>query len=212
MTEGVQIALITVVGPLLSVAITAAMNFWQNKKNKMLDLHIEQYKTKTKEEAKEYSESIGQIYGDLWNLLYLYGFDRVYVVRPHPEKHYEFLSVQLEVRKNGVSSTKSIFQDQPMDEMPQLCGMIAKEDYFVIPNTLSESNVQDVAARSIFARNGTHSAAVAKLKDADGKWKGSIFCTSMSTRDLTDEKLKRDVLDTAAKIQLIIPPYKEYIA
>lgn len=212
MTETVQTTLITVLGGLLTIAITAIMNTWQNRKNKMVDVRIEEYKQQTREKAKEQSDNIGQTYGDLWNLLYKYKFDRVYVVRPHPENKHEFLSVQLEVKKNGVSSTKTIFRDQPMDEMPQLCGIMTDKDYVIIKDTLDETIIQDVAARSIFARNGTNCAIIAKLKDADDRWIGSIFCTSMTQKaNLEGDDIRKDVLDTAAKIQLIIPPYKEFI-
>lgn len=211
MTEVVQTTLITSVGTLLAIIFPVIMAVWQNKKNKILDIKIEEYKKNVREKAVVESVNIGQVYGELWSLLYKHHFDRVYIVRPHPENRHEFLSVQIEVKRNGISSTKDIFTNQPMDEVPHLCGRLAKEDYFVINNTMDSKEVQDVVTRSIFAQNGTKSAIVNRMEGKDDKWIGSIFCTTMHKTDLSSEEIRTSIQETSSKIQLILPEFKQVI-
>lgn len=211
MTEAVQTTLITSLAGIVTIVVTAGMAIWQNRKSKMLEVKIEEYKKNVREKAVVESVNIGQVYGELWNLLYTHHFDRVYIVRPHPENRHEYLSVQIEVKRNGISSTKDIFTNQPMDEVPHLCGRLAKEDYFVISNTMDSNEVQDVVTRSIFAQNGTKSAIVNRMEGKDDKWIGSIFCTTMHKTDLSSEEIRTSIQETSSKIQLILPEFKQVI-
>lgn len=208
--ESVYIQLIISVAAILGTVVTVIMNVYQNKKNKLIDVKIEEYKKNEAQKAKVYSDQVGQILGELWNLLYKHHFDRVYIVRPHPERKYEYLSVQLEVRRNGISSTKDVFSNQPMDEVPHMSGRLAKEDYFVVNNTMDAEIVKDVVMRSIFAQNGTKSAVVNRLEDKDNRWVASLFCTCMHRTDLTSKEIEESIKEASSKIQLILPEYNNY--
>lgn len=208
--DNVYIEIITQIGALIALILTPMMGIYTQRKTKQIELKMQQAQQQEKRQAKVYSEQIGGLLGELWNLLYRHHFDRVYVVRPHPQNRHEFLSVQFEVRRNGISSTKDIFTNQPMDEIPHLCGRLIKEDYIVISNTMNTQDVQDAVARSIFAQNGTKSAIINRMEDKDNKWTGSLFCTFMHKADVSSEEIQNNIKEVSSKIQLILPEFNNY--
>ena len=75
-------------------------------KNKFTDLKIEKWKEEEEAKTAKRSDNMANIYGVLWQLLHELSADRVYIVQPHPLINNLFLSISLEVRRNGVSPMK----------------------------------------------------------------------------------------------------------
>lgn len=194
----------------IGVLIIGIFQIYQYRINKMTDYKISHMKEEDKKRAKVENQNIGQIYGMLWGLTQ-FGFDRVYIVRPHPKKHHEMISVQMEIKKNGVSSIKDNFCNVAMADIPHLTGKLseASTPYFVIKNVNDDDVVQDALAKSIFNSNGTTCGAFCRLEDKNGEWNGNIFCTKLSSDniDLDDEKIKKAIVEVSWKIQLILPDY-----
>lgn len=191
----------------LAIIITAYFGYNQYTKNKETDHRLKTIKEEAQQKAKADSENIGQTYGLLWNFLYKHEFDRVYILRPHPEKKYEFVSVQIEVRRNGISSIKKSLQNQPMDEIPHFVGRLSKEDYIIIEDTNNEKDIQDNVMRSMFSCNGSTCGVINRMENRDGRWCGNIFATCMHKKDLNDQEIKKDMLEISSKVQFILPDF-----
>lgn len=195
--------IITSVGAIIATVCA----FFQYTKNKMTDYKIERFREEEKIKCKLDAENLSQIYGLMWKLLYSHGFDRVYIVRPYPQKRHEFIKVQLEVRRNGISSIKPMIQAQPIDEIPHFISRLSKEDFFVINDVGNEQEVQDVVTRSIFSCNGTVCGIFGRLENREGKWDGNVFATNTHHKNYNDniDNLQRAVAATCDRIQLILP-------
>lgn len=194
----------------IGVIILGIFGVYQYRINKMTDFNIKILDEKAKNKNNEIIENIGQIYGFMWSILFPCGFDRVYIVRPHPEKSHEFISVQLEVKRSGISSVRNKMKKQPLSEVPHLAGRLSSEDFFVVKDTSDEMELQDTVARSIFACNGTVSAAVVRMEDRYGNWTGNIFATCTRINDnILSIETKRAMENIANRIQLILPAYDE---
>ena len=89
----------------------------QKNKDRMAELKFEQIKKTNDEKLAVNNRQIAVVYGEMWNLLHRLNVDRVFIIQPHPEMKYLYLSVLLEVDKNGVSLVKDIFQNIPMSDM-----------------------------------------------------------------------------------------------
>lgn len=191
----------------LALIVTGYFGYNQYTKNKSTDYKLKTLKQEAERKTKVDSENIGQTYGLLWNFLYKHEFDRVYVLRPHPEKKYEFVSVQIEVRRSGISSIKEHLQNQPMDEIPHFIGRLSKEDYIIIEDTNNEKEIQDNVMRSIFNCNGSTCGIVNRMENRDGRWCGNIFATCTHIKDLHDQEIKNDMLEISSKVQFILPDF-----
>lgn len=191
----------------LALIVTGYFGYNQYTKNKSTDYKLKTLKQEAERKTKVDSENIGQTYGLLWNFLYKHEFDRVYVLRPHPEKKYEFVSVQIEVRRSGISSIKEHLQNQPMDEIPHFVGRLSKEDYIIIEDTNNENEIQDNVMRSVFNCNGSTCGIVNRMENREGRWCGNIFATCTHIKDLHDQEIKKDMLEISSKVQFILPDF-----
>ena len=178
----------------------------QYTKNKMTDLKIEKWKAEEEMKSARRSDNIAKIYGVLWQLLHELQADRVYIVQPHPLVNNLFLSVSLEVKRNGVSAMKPNVQRLPMADVAAFSAELSARDFLLYRNI--ETEVKDKRARAIMTTNGCCSVVVKRLADDEHDWIGSIFCGFTHEQELQPATLRQQLQEAADNIQYILPEYK----
>ena len=178
----------------------------QYTKNKMTDLKIEKWKAEEEMKSARRSDNIAKIYGVLWQLLHELQADRVYIVQPHPLVNNLFLSVSLEVKRNGASAMKPNVQRLPMADVAAFSAELSARDFLLYRNI--ETEVKDKRARAIMTTNGCCSVVVKRLADDEHDWIGSIFCGFTHEQELQPATLRQQLQEAADHIQYILPEYK----
>jgi len=187
----------------LGVIIAAWFSYNQYTKNKQTDQKIEQWKKEESAKNAKKSEDIAKIYGELWQLLHNLGADRVYIIQPHPLTTNLFLSIRLEVKRNGVSSMRSVINKLPMSELAEFSAELATRDFLYYRNV--DEDVKDKRARAMFATNGCHMAVIKRLSDQEHDWVGSLTCEYARPTDISPITFKQSMIDAANHIQYILP-------
>lgn len=190
----------------LGTIIAAWFAYNQYSKNKLTDLKIEKWKADETEKQAKRSDNIAQIYGMLWQLLHELNADRVYIVQPHPLTNNMFLSISLEVKRNGVSGMKQCVQQLPMSDVAVFSAELSQRDFLFYKNI--ETDVKDKRARAMMTTNGSCSTIIKKLADEECDWIGSIFCEFTHDQDLQPTIVRQELHDAANRIQYILPEYK----
>lgn len=190
----------------MGVIIVAWFSYNQYTKNKQTDQKIEQWKKEETAKSAKKSEDIAKIYGELWQLLHDLGADRVYVIQPHPLTANLFLSIRLEVKRNGVSSMRTVINKLPMSDLAEFSSELAVRDFLYYKDV--DSEVRDKRARAMFVTNGCHMAVVKRLSDAEHDWVGSLTCEYARPTDISPITFKQSLHDAANHIQYILPEIK----
>lgn len=190
----------------IAVILSAWFSYNQYAKNKLTDLKIEKWKAAEEEKSAKRSDNIAKIYGVLWQLLHDLGADRVYILQPHPLVNSMFLSVSLEVKRNGVSAIKPCIQRLPMSDVAAFSAELSCRDFLFYRNI--ESEVKDKRARAIMTTNGCCSVVIKRLADDEHDWIGSIFCGFTHTQELHPASLRQQLQEAADHIQYILPECK----
>lgn len=190
----------------IAVILSAWFSYNQYAKNKLTDLKIEKWKAAEEEKSAKRSDNIAKIYGVLWQLLHDLGADRVYILQPHPLVNSMFLSVSLEVKRNGVSAIKPCIQRLPMSDVAAFSAELSCRDFLFYRNI--ESEVKDKRARAIMTTNGCCSVVIKRLADDEHDWNGSIFCGFTHTQELHPTSLRQQLQEAADHIQYILPECK----
>ena len=190
----------------LGVILAAWFSYNQYTKNKQTDQKIEQWKKEESVKNAKKSEDIAKIYGELWQLLHNLSADRVYIIQPHPLTTNLFLSIRLEVKRNGVSSMRSVINKLPMSELAEFSAELAVRDFLYYRNV--DEDVKDKRARAMFATNGCHMAVIKRLSDQEHDWVGSLTCEYARPTDISPITFKQSMIDAANHIQYILPEIK----
>lgn len=190
----------------IAVILSAWFSYNQYAKNKMTDLKIEKWKAEEEVKSVKRSDNIAKIYGVLWQLLHELQADRVYIVQPHPLVNNLFLSVSLEVKRNGVSAMKPNVQRLPMSDVAAFSAELSTRDFLLYRNI--DTEVKDKRARAIMTTNGCCSVVVKRLADDEHDWIGSIFCGFTHEQQLQPASLRQQLQEAADHIQYILPEYK----
>lgn len=190
----------------LGVIIVGWFSYNQYSKNKQTDQKIEQWKKEETAKSAKKSEDIAKIYGELWQLLHDLGADRVYIIQPHPLTANLFLSIRLEVKRNGVSSMRSVINKLPMADLAEFSSELAVRDFLFYRDV--DAEVKDKRARAMFVTNGCHMAVIKRLSDADYDWVGSLVCEYARPTDTSPITFKQSMIDAANHIQYILPEIK----
>lgn len=187
------------------VSSALAMWFKYNQKNhdKKTDLKFEQMKKANDEKLAINNRQIAVIYGEMWNLLHSLNVDRVFIIQPHPDMKYLYLSVLLEVDKHGISMVKDIFQNIPMSEMADFSRTLATTCWLNF-NDIDEQ-VIDRRTQSLMRLAGSTHIVIKQLVNASGSWIGSMVVENTGDKPLGDNA-KESVKNTANTIQYILPP------
>ncbi|MCC8153132.1 MAG: hypothetical protein LIP01_02290 [Tannerellaceae bacterium] len=149
------------------------------------------------------SESIAKIYGSLWQLLHNLQADRVYIIQPHPLTNCLFLSIGLEVRRNGVSEMKSHVKRLPMSEVAVFSAELSQRDFQFYKNI--DEEVKDKKARALLCTNGSRSAIIKRLSDNEHAWIGSLICDFTRETDISPDYARKELHEFADRIQFILP-------
>lgn len=190
----------------IAVILSAWFSYNQYAKNKLTDLKIEKWKAEEEVKSVKRSDNIAKIYGVLWQLLHELQADRVYIVQPHPLVNNLFLSVSLEVKRNGVSAMKPNVQRLPMSDVAAFSAELSARDFLLYRNI--DTEVKDKRARAIMTTNGCCSVVVKRLTDDEHDWVGSIFCGFTHEQQLQPASLRQQLQEAADHIQYILPEYK----
>lgn len=199
--EGVA-AIISAIG----VIVTAWFSYNQYSKNKKTDAKLEHWKAEEEKKNEKKSENIAKIYGVLWQLLHNLQADRVYIVQPHPLTNNLFLSISVEVKRNGVSGMKDCVQDLPMSDVAVFASELSQRDFLFYKDI--DDEVKDKKARAMLSNNGSFSAIVKRLTDDEYDWIGSIFCEFTRETDIQPVYARKELGDAANNVQYILPEYK----
>lgn len=190
----------------IAVILSAWFSYNQYAKNKLTDLKIEKWKAEEEVKSAKRSDNIAKIYGVLWQLLHELQADRIYIVQPHPLVNNLFLSVSLEVKRNGVSAMKPNVQRLPMSDVAAFSAELSARDFLLYRNI--DTEVKDKRARAIMTTNGCCSVVVKRLTDDEHDWIGSIFCGFTHEQQLQPASLRQQLQEAADHIQYILPKYK----
>ena len=190
----------------IAVILSAWFSYNQYAKNKLTDLKIEKWKAEEEVKSAKRSDNIAKIYGVLWQLLHELQADRIYIVQPHPLVNNLFLSVSLEVKRNGVSAMKPNVQRLPMSDVAAFSAKLSARDFLLYRNI--DTEVKDKRARAIMTTNGCCSVVVKRLTDDEHDWIGSIFCGFTHEQQLQPASLRQQLQEAADHIQYILPEYK----
>lgn len=198
----ISIILTTIVG-----LMTAWFKYNQSTKDKMTDFKIERWKKEEESKYSRRSEDVAKIYGVLWQILHNTNCDRVYIIQPHPLVDNQYISISLEVKRNGMASMKPVIRKTQMEDVALFCSDLAKRDFMFYKNI--ETEVKDKRAKSILLTNGTVSAVIKRLSDDEYDWIGSIVCEFTRKIGVSPDVMRKELLDAANNIQYILPEFKE---
>lgn len=195
-------AIISAIGTI--VAAWFAYN--QYSKNKLTDVKLEQWKADETDKNAKRSDNIAKIYGVLWQILHELNADRVYILQPHPLTNNMFVSISLEVKRNGISAMKQNVLKFPMSDVAAFVAELSQRDFLFYQNI--ETDVRDKRARSLMMINGCCSTVIKKLTDEEHDWIGSIFCEFTHKQELQPTLIRQELHEAAENIQYILPEYK----
>ncbi len=186
--------------------VSAYFAYNQYTKNAETDVKISQWKAEEERKSARRSDNISQIYGVLWQLLHDMQADRVYIVQPHPLAHSMYLSISLEVKRNGISAMKPNIQNLPMADVAVFSSELSSRDFLFYRRV--ESEVKDKRARAIMMMNGCISTVIKRLQDEEHDWIGSVFCGFTHEQELHPTEIRQQMQESADNIQYILPEYR----
>lgn len=190
----------------LGTIIAAWFAYNQYTKNAQTDAKLAKWKADEEAKQAKRSDNIAKIYGQLWQLLHELQADRVYILQPHPLVNNLFLSISLEVKRNGISAMKPCIQHLPMADIAAFVAELSSRDFLFFHDV--ETDVKDKRARALLSTNGCVSACIKKLTDEQHDWIGSIFCEFTHDQEVQPIILRQQLADAANQIQYILPEYK----
>lgn len=200
------VTLIGAVGGCISPMLLAWFKYNQNTKDKMTDYKIERLKAQEKQNGYKRSANTGKVLGELYKVMIATGADRVYIVQPHPLGHIAFLSIQFEVKANGVEGMKMSVQKLEMSEVAMFSKMMTENIFMYFDDI--DNQVEDRVAKSLMSSNGTIAVAVKRL-NSSRDWVGSIFCEFLDKPVHTQDVIHKILHDAANNIQFNLPEYQD---
>lgn len=190
----------------LATIISAFFAYNQYAKNKMVDVKIEKWKKDEELKSDSRNGQIAKIYGELWELLHKLKADRAYIIQPHPLINNLYISISLEVRRNGISEIKRSMHNMKMADIASYTSELARREWLVYRNI--EEDVKDKRARAIMTMNGCKSVVVKRLSDDGDRWVGSLNIDFTTPSDFNIDYVKREMSEAAQNIEYVLPEYK----
>ena len=207
MEEGIDWSAIVSAVTTAAVAIwTAWFTYNQKTKDKLTDLKIEQYKKDMKRKSYKRAEDTAKVLGALNKVLLGANADRVYIVQPHPLGHIAFLSIQFEVKANGVQGMMYEVQKLEMSDVAKFCERMVNNLWLYFDDI--DKQVIDPYAKALLSSNGTKVAAIKRMTTARD-WVGSIFCEFIDKPTISEEEIKKLMHEAAVSIQYNLPEFQE---
>ena len=190
----------------VSTVVCGWFAYNQKTKDKMTDLKIEKFKKDLKRQGFKRSEDTAKVLGALNKVLLGANADRVYIVQPHPLGHIAFLSIQFEVKANGVQGMRYEVQKLEMSDVAKFCERMVNNLWLYFDDI--DNQVKDPYAKALLSSNGTKVAAVKRMSTARD-WVGSIFCEFIDTPSVSEGEIHRLMHEAAVSIQYNLPEYQE---
>ena len=192
----------------LFTAIASILGGWfvynQSTRDKETDFKIEQMKRYNEEKITLNNRKIAIIYSEMYDLLHKLDIDRVFVIQPHPEMKHIYLSVFLEVDRNGVSQVKEVFQNLPISDIPRFTKLLATNNWLFYSDISTQ--VESPRALALMRSAGSTNIAIRQLVNPSGEWIGSLVAENTKERKIPEEKAANMMKATANTIQFILPP------
>lgn len=196
--------------PTLVSAIGTIAAAWfaynQYSKNKFTDVKIEQWKKDEEKKNAERSSHIARIYGELWEVLHSVKADRVYILQPHPLVNSMFITITLEVKRNGVNGMKNVVQGFVMADFAHFVGELSTRDFLYYPCVATD--MADKKARAYALMNGTERMLIKALSDNGQRWIGSLFVEFTTNSEIKIDYAKKEIIEAAENIQYVLPEFK----
>lgn len=207
MEEGVDwSAIVSAITLAVTTIWTAWFTYNQRTKDKLTDMKIDQYKKDMKKKSFKRSEDTAKVLGALNKVLLGANADRVYIVQPHPLGHIAFLSIQFEVKANGVQGMRYEVQKLEMSDVAKFCERLVDNLWLYFDDI--DSQVQDPYAKALLSSNGTKVAAIKRMSTARD-WVGSIFCEFIDTPSVSEKDIQKLMHEAAVSIQYNLPEFQE---
>lgn len=181
----------------------AWFNYNQKTKDSLTDIKIEQIRRDNDERIAAGHRNTARIYGELGRLQTTLDADRCFVIQPHPQYKYMYLSVLFEVDKNGVSAVKDIFQNIPMSDMVSFSNDMATNMWLYYDDITNQVSDNRVIALMLLA--GSTNIAISQLNDASGHWIGSLVVENTGNKAIDFEVSHEQIKNSANLIQYILP-------
>ena len=192
---------------LIASCISGWFVYNQHTRDTMTDLRIEQMKQENKEKAEITDRNVAVIYGDLWELLIKVNADRVYIIQPHPQSNYHYLSTFFEVSSKGVKKATEIIKNVPMQEVPIFSKEISTNSWIFYNNM--DEQVRDERVKAIIKLAGAKQVAILQLVNINGKWNGNLVASRLTNNPFDEKDLHKEMKNTASMIQYILPAFDE---
>lgn len=190
----------------ISTIVCAWFVYNQKTKDKMTDLKIEKYRKEMKKKGFKRSEDTAKVLGALNKVLLGANADRVYIVQPHPLGHIAFLSIQFEVKANGVQGMRYEVQKLEMSDVAKFCERLVNNLWLYFDDI--DNQVKDPYAKALLSSNGTKVAAIKRMSTARD-WVGSIFCEFIDSPTISEGDLQKLMHEAAVQIQYNLPEFQE---
>jgi len=189
----------------VSTLIAGWFAYNKNNHEKRMDLKIEQVRQDSVDKAAKNSRNIAVIYGDLWQLLLRFEADRCFIIQPHPENKYMYISVFIEVYKKGVSAVREVVKNIPMSEAAIFSKQLATEAFMCFNDI--DRQVKDLRIKSLMKIAGSTNIAIKQLVNIQNEWVGSLVVENTANKPFDNNA--RDIMEPVAHtIQFILPPIK----
>lgn len=195
-------AIISAIGTI----IAAWFAYNQYTKNKLTDLKIEKFRKDEEIKSIRRADNSSIVYGELWNILYEFDADRVYIVQPHPLGNESLLSIYYEVKRKGVEPMKPHVQNLRIADVAKFSSDMVKNMFMYITDI--NTQIQDKYAKSILSSYGCEAAVVKRLNDNKYDWVGSIFCEFTRPIHVSEDEAREIMHRCAMNIQYLLPEYK----
>lgn len=196
-------AIITAIGGLIGIIF----GFFQYSHNKYTDLRIKMIEKEEEGKSKIKAMASSNVYEEIWGLLYYLGAARVYIVQPYPLDRTNYVSVEYEAKRKGITGMKEAIQKIPVTKMPGFIKCLAKTQYMYIQN-ISEQ-IEDKRAQALLASNGCVTAIIKRLTDGEHEWSGSIFCEFTDEIEISEEEAHILLKKAATNIQYNLPELRD---
>ena len=201
-TEHVAIIL-TGLFTLISTVLAGWFAYNQKTKDRMTDLKIDQIKKESENKSAINNRHIAIIYGEMWDLVNKLEADRCFIIQPHPELKYLYISVVLEVDRKGISMAKDLVCNIPMNDIGNFSKELASNSWLYFDNI--DGQVFDLRIRSLMRMAGSTNIAIRQLANINNEWIGSIVVENTKQKPLSDDA--REIMTNIANmIQFILPP------
>ena len=198
------------IAPIITAIGTIIVGYFtynQYTRNKMTDHKLKMLETEQKNKIKENKSAAAKIYGELWRVLYELKCRRVFIIQPHPLIKSHFISVEIEIKKNGIASVIPEFTRLKMSNLACFCSDLAGRDFLYYPKLFK---IKDKRARALFSTIGTNSFVVKRMTVNDGKiWVGNIVCDFPEDMKLNIDYVKKLLAEVSNDIQYILPEIQE---